>query len=353
MRSSLLALVMLLGCEPTSTTAPTQTPAASDPPPVTTPEPVAPAGPRELSSAERATWALLDVELPDKPRAVVAKRGALRFTKDGAVAIDGKGEPAWDPLPVVAVDGERVQIVTDTRNFSGRLLVWVDVADIAPQLQRVVALRPGTGAAKKGEGAVELGPGEEVEILERKEAIVRVKTRDDRFSGWIENSALGPTYTRQEFPMPIVDALLPGGATIAVRPNGRALAVLEPIENGKWVAHTLAPAKNGWIELEHVDLCHATVRVHGYARTKTVQLVSADQPSFGCAGSRGTVPMKWGDLESAEIVKLPADARLYAPDGALVGRTLGPAELRRGSDGLVRVPTFWGFVPVKVDSRTE
>lgn len=349
MRSSLLIVAVLLGCEPAATTAPTQTPTTIDPPPTNAPEQAEPAGPRELTREEQATWALLDVELPDKPRAVVAKRGVLRFTKDGAVALDGKGEPAWDPLPVVAVDGERVQIVTDTRNFNGRLMVWVDAADLAPQLQRVVALRPGTGAPKKGEGAVELAPGEEVEILERKEAIVRVKTRDERFSGWIETSALGPTYTTQKFPMPIVDALLPGGATIAVRPNGRALAVLEPIANGKWVAHTLAPAKSGWIELEHVDLCHATVRVHGYARTKAVQMVSPDQPSFGCGGARGSVPMKWGELENAEIVKLPADARLYSPDGVLVGRTLGPAELRRGSDGLVRVPTFWGFVPVKVE----
>lgn len=350
MRPSILAVALLLACVPSSTTAPTQTPPASDPPPATTtPEPAEPAGPKPLTREEQATWALLDVELPDKPRAVVAKRGALRFTKDGPVALDGKGEPAWDPLPVVAVDGERVQIVTDTRNFNGRLLVWVDITDLAPQLQRVVALRPGTGAPKQGEGAVELAPGEEVEILEGKDAIVRVKTRDERFSGWIETSALGSTYTTQKFPMTTVDALLPGGATIAARPNGRPLAVLEPIANGKWVAHTLAPAKRGWIELEHVDLCHATVRVHGYVRTKVVEMVSPDQPSFGCAGSRGSVPMKWGDLENAEVVKLPADARLYSPDGALVGRALGPAELRRGSDGLVRVPTYWGFVPVKTD----
>ena len=61
------------------------------------------------------------------------------------------------------------------------------------------------------------------------------------------------------------------------------------------------------------------------------------------------VVVDWGDLRDAPPVKLAKDTQLRTADGVLVGRTLADVELRRAKDGLLRVPTAWGLVPVKID----
>ncbi len=319
--------------------------------PPSTPEPPAPTSgsPAALTPAQAATWAQLDSDPPALARAVVIRRGAVRLAKEGPVALEATGDPAWDTRPVIAVDGDRVRVSISGNGSFLSMLVWLDAADLGPQLQRVTQLDP-EGAAKPGDGTVELAPGEPIEIVERADARVHVRTHDSRFDGWIDATALGPTYTPAPFERPPLDALLPGGTAIAVRPGGRPLHTLAPIDDGKWEAHVLPGTKRGWLEVEHVEFCHPTVRVRGWVRDALVQRLAPDAGSgFGCSASGTNPPARWGDLEAAPVVELAADAKLFAPDGELIGRTHAPTKLRRAPDGLLRVSTQWGRIAVRTD----
>jgi hypothetical protein len=347
--SSFLSLALSCKTEPgsLSTTPPTTT----DPSATTSTAPTEPAAPAQapaLTPEQQETWKLLGDEL-DGRRSVVMKYGQLRYASEGPIAHDGGGEAAWETVPMVDAAGQRFRVRIVARGSRTNLLVWIDVKDVAPQLFREVTLEAGTGKPKIGDGGVDLAPGEQLEIVEHKGTRVHVRTRDGRFTGWIDAGALDPSYEPKPFALPILDVLLPGKTHIAVRPGGRPLHTLAPNENGKWEGHVLQEPNGGWLLVEHVEFCHPTVRVRGWVRAKAVERVTPDSGAFGCGEGKGTVPVKWGELEQAPVVELAADARLYSPEGELVGRTLGPAKLRRGPDGLVRVPTFWGFVPVKTE----
>lgn len=346
--SALLSLAF--SCKPEHG-ASTTSPLTNDPPITSAPTPKAPAtseAPPALTPEQQETWAQLAGELEGR-RSVVMKYGELRYTADGPIAHDAGGQPAWDTVPMLDASGQRFRVRIEARGSQTNLLVWVDMKDLAPQIFREVTLEAGTGKPKIGDGGVDLAPGEQIEIIEQKGERVHVRTRDGRFTGWIDANALDPSYEPKPFARPILDVLLPGKTAIAVRPNGPPLLTLAPIENGKWEGHVLQEPKGAWLLVEHVEFCHPTVRVRGWVKAKAVLRVTPDDAGFGCGGAKGTVPFAWGELENAPVVELAADTRLYSPEGELVGRTLGPAKLRKSPDGLVRVPTFWGAVPVKTE----
>ncbi|HWB79840.1 MAG TPA: hypothetical protein VG755_32975 [Nannocystaceae bacterium] len=301
----------------------------------------------ERTTEDDAAWTMLGGATGTK-EAIVGRRGALRLVKGGAIVGDGGGKQAFERLYVAAIEQDAVRVAANASIGNVKLLVWLATADLAPQLAREVALQPLTGKPKPGDGAIELAPGELIEILAREGERARVRTSDERFEGWIDGSALAPVFEDKPFAIPSNEAVLAPGTKIFVRKGGAQLYAL-PSEDGFYLGHIVHNDGKGWVELEYVQPCEEHVRVRGFARAKNMKPLEPNDGGFGCgAGAMGTV-VDWGDLVDAPRVKLAKDTQLRTADGELVGRTLADVELRRGKDGLLRVPTAWGLVPVKAD----
>lgn len=351
--SGSLVITAALACAPTPATQP---PNAPTPAPATTEDaPAEPAKPAAAASVpvtvhDAATDALLNaIARPhDIARKVVIGRyGGARFAPEGDVIVDGGNAPAFDTLPVIDVHGDRIQVVARAVSSDTGLLVWVDVSSVLPQLVRPAVLHDHASmSGKPGDGTFELAPGEMVEVIEKKGAAARVRTRDDKpFTGWIDATALDPTWEEKPFAYPTFDALLEPGTTIAVRPGGPALHKLAPIDNGKHDAHVISK-RGGWLEVEVVERCRPTIRIRGFVRSKTTEITGPQAGGFGCGSATGTVPANWGELADAKPERIAANTELYSADGKLVGRMRSEGDLRRGADGVLRVVTRWGLVPV-------
>ncbi|MFO0635926.1 MAG: hypothetical protein U0168_24055 [Nannocystaceae bacterium] len=94
--------------------------------------------------------------------AVVARRGALRFTANGEVAVDGGGVSTFDPSPGGRTRGRsRAAVAGAGRKAAVPLPLWADAADLSPQLARAAVLHADARLATTAEdGAVTLAAGE-------------------------------------------------------------------------------------------------------------------------------------------------------------------------------------------------
>jgi hypothetical protein len=352
-RLAQLAL-LVLACAPTPATQPSPATPEPTPTPVATssPEPTsANAGaPVTVRDAEvDATWNAIGTSHTIAQKVVIGRYAALRFEPEGEVVIDGGGAKAFETLPVVAVQGRRIQIIAHADSSNTGVVVWIDEADVAPQLVRPAVLHDhATRTLKPGDGTLELAPGELIEILETKGDAARVRTRDGGLTGWIDAAALGPTWRLEPFALPQWNATVKPSTTVYVRPGGPALHKLPSMDGGEHWAHA-EPAKAGWMLLDFVELCRPTIRVRGFVRSKTTTItLDPLHGGFGCGGGgRGSyAPPDWRELKDAPPVTLAKDTELLAADGKLVGRMRNDGDLRRGADGVLRLSTGWGLLPV-------
>jgi hypothetical protein len=349
MRTAIPALALLvIACRPERATPPMPSDAAIPATPIDATTAASPRRPEfvERTAEDDAAWSLLGGVGRGPREAIVAHRGKLRLAHGGPIVADGGGAPTWEALAVVASERDALRVVAPASLDNVPLLVWLDIVDLAPQLAVEVVLQP-LGKTKPGDGTVELAPGEEVDIVAREGDRVHVRTADERFAGWIDGSALTPSFERRGFERQFDDAELAPGTKLAVRPGGPALFEL-PKDGASEFAH-LVSTQNGWSLVEYVQSCPATVRIRGYVRSKQVKPIEPMAAGVGCGHGYGRGPLSWGELADAAVVKLSVDTELRSPEGALVGRTLAQVELRRAPDGLLRVPTPWGLVPVTAD----
>lgn len=362
-------LLLLLACRPSagSSASPGSTPSPHARPPAASsaraPSPAddggtatadaTDAGPAKVPTVVRdreadQMWNVLGgVGLPTRT-AVVARRGALRFAAQGDVAVAGDAVTTFAPHPVVARDGERVQLVIDGFGNAAALLLWVDAADLAPQLARAAVLHADARlATAASEGAITLAAGEAIDVLERKGAAARVRTHEGEFTGWIDASALDVVFDPVRFPLPEADGLAKAGTPILRRPGGKPIYTLPP--GGDTETVRVLESRKGWKRIEYVQPCREGVHVQGWVPAAKVESIGPMGTGYGCGGAGGIPPISWGALESAPKVELAADTGLVDERGSLVGRTKRAVELRRGPDGRVRVPTAWGLVAVEVE----
>lgn len=341
---------LVIACRPDANSEPplARAPIEAAPTPVVAEKPAPQTTVVERTAEDDVAWTLLGGAATGTKEAIVGRRGALRLAHGGAIVGDGGGEQAFERLHVAAIETDAVRVVANAAIGNVRLLVWLDTADLAPQLAREVALQPLSGKSKPGDGAIELAPGELVEILAREGERARVRTGDERFEGWIEASALAPVFEDKPFAMPSSEAELAPGTKILVRKNGAQLFAL-PSDQGWYLAHIVHNDGKGWVEIEYVQQCEEHVRVRGFARAKNMKPLEPGERGYGCGSGAVGAKVDWGDLVDAPRVTLTKDTQLRSKDGVLIGRTLGDVELRRAKDGLLRVPTAWGLVPVQTD----
>jgi hypothetical protein len=346
-----LVLAACLACAPTSM-PPTETPTAvAEPEPtpveVAPVEPAAPAVPvTERDAASDALWTALATPHTIPRKVVIGKYGAVRFAADGDVVADGGDAPAFEDVPVVEVKDDRIRVIARGLPSDTGLLLWIDADDVAPQLVRVTTLHDRASMiTKAGDGVLELAPGELLEVLERRGPAARIRTRDEpALTGWIDATALGTTWESKPFTLRL-DALIKAGTTIAVRPGGPALHRLAPMVTGKHDAFVIAK-RGAWLEVEVVEVCRPMVRVRGFVRASTTEIVGPMGGGSSCGRGSGSGVPSWGELANAAPERFAANTELQSADAKLVGRMRSDGELRRGQDGVLRIVTRWGLLPV-------
>ena len=302
----------------------------------------------ERAAVNDRTWTLLGGNPEATMFAVVGRRGALRWTEDGPPVIAQTGDPAFERLGVVEQTDTRVRVLMRPSGGFAHLLVWLDKADLAPQLAAKTPLRTdATLRTSPDDGAIELANDMPVRVLGREGDAVQVRSDDDRFSGWVAASELVPTFSPVAFEYPAIDAQIEGALAIAQRPGGKVMFRL-PTEASPHDVRVVRVRK-GWTEVELVERCVPGVRVHGWVRAKQVEQIGPMGTGWGCGHGQGSVVPRWGELESAPAVKLTADTALSTLDGQRVGRVVGTLEARRGGDGELRIHTPWGLLPIRAE----
>lgn len=278
---------------------------------------------------------------------VIGKLGAIRWTPDGDVVLDGGGAATFERAAVVDVRGDRMQIVAHASPSKVALLLWIDAEDVLPQLQRTVVLHTdATLSSKPDEGTIELAPGELVEVLERRDELARVGTRDGGLTGWIDAGALGPTWENGGFERTEQFARVRPGTSVLARPGGTALFVLP--DRDEHDARVLGK-QTGWLRIEYVAPCRTTLRVRGFVRANTTEVTDEEPFGLGTCGAGGRpapAAPGWGALRDAPPQRLAIDTPLRTADGLLVGRVQRDNDLRRGADGALHAATGWGLLPV-------
>ncbi len=351
-----LGLVLLIACAPREGATPVVAPApaiatAAAPAPAPVPS-VAPTGTTLRDRARDADHMLLLDERLAFDEAVIVRFGAVRFAADGPAVGDDAAPSTWHRVKVVnASDAARLRVVLSFANVS--MLLWIDQADVAPQLVRPATLRPSAGAVlDDDDGRIELGPGELVEITARADGWSAVKTYDG-ISGWVPDTELGPVFREQPFPSQGTDTWLRAGAALHVRPRGKPL-------HRPGVSPDVAPADRQraevrllrseaqWLEVEYIEGCRPTVRVRGWARRRDTEVVGPIPGGFGCGRGAIGLVSKLGAFASAPKQRVAAGTELVDEAGRLVGRVTADVELPRADDGSLRVPSPWGPLPVRI-----
>jgi hypothetical protein len=311
---------------------------------------------REGPAATEVAPSFPEIEsLPE--RAWVVRLGAARLEPEGEAVGEATGATEPFEVYVAATTDDRVQVALVSAGTE--LLLWIETADVQPQIRRVVPLASGPGVAIPSEdGRLEFGPGQLVDVIERRDGATHVRPLRDgepgqpAHEGWVPDDALAATYARTNFePTPDVPVgFVRGGTKLLTRPGGTTVATLPATEAGD--THrigVLDERDDGWLRIEYLPQCAETIRTVGYVPAKRVDR-PAVPPGFGIscgwAKLRGRRPAPARLPRGMERRKVDADLALYAPSGARVGRTTPTASLAQLPDGGFAVPTPWGLIPV-------
>jgi hypothetical protein len=114
---------------------------------------------------------------------------------------------------------------------------------------------------------------------------------------------------------------------------------------GKHDAFVIAK-RGAWLEVEVVEVCRPMVRVRGFVRASTTEIVGPMGGGSSCGRGSGSGVPSWGELANAAPERFAANTELQSADAKLVGRMRSDGELRRGQDGVLRIVTRWGLLPV-------
>lgn len=303
------------------------------------------------AAAADADWIVLGGGAPLPSTVAVSRLGAVRFDADEPPRITARGDAyTWELLPVVAHDETRARVRFDRGDVA--LLLWIDLADVAPQLQRPVVLgrAPGRPPAA-GDGAVELAPGVALRVVERRGAWSKVALRGaDRVDwiaqaeGWIDSDALGPLRTEAPFVAPDASAASDAGLRVHRRAHvrGRGTDVLAtlPIPASPAGAMRLRVlARDGDVaSVEAIHLCQRFVRVRGYGDSRSIVAAISRHGGFGCAKAPR---IRVGAAEPAaphptSQVRAHEGVELLDEHARVRGRVLRTVDLR--TDGAITPP---------------
>lgn len=352
-----VGLALAMGCRPPAQSAAAAT--AGRPTSAGADDSAAPAGSAPVAPTAREAAALK--HFPDLPRVQLARRTPPRWTPAGE-PLPSRAPGAWPrgraDLPLVERRGDAVRVAHVAGAVA--LMVWVDAA-LAPVLTRPVRLHPTAAAASRTEAFIELAPGAELQLGERRGGRVHVAVAE-RFedlrlpdgaaaiAGWIPAAALGERYHEQRFAFDMArwDAAIRPGAWLHAAPGGRRLMGLSVPDastvasdfsyHGRWLER-----RGGWVRVELTDWCPGLVRVTGWVEAAAARRIEPPALGGGCAtAQRGDEP----SLDAAaELPRSPLAEGLLLrarPGGPLVGRVLRDTELPTTSDGRIAVPTIWG-----------
>jgi len=86
------------------------------------------------------------------------------------------------------------------------------------------------------------------------------------------------------------------------------------------------------------------------ARTTTEAPAAAPAKPAAPAGVRNKTTEITGELANSKPERIAAGTELHSADGKLVGRMRTEGDLRRAADGVLRLVTRWGLVPVHLKS---
>ncbi|MCH9684063.1 MAG: hypothetical protein K0V04_21700 [Deltaproteobacteria bacterium] len=286
-------------------------------------------------------------------RVEIARRGPVRLRADGATLglADGAAFGSSKRLRVVA-DRDHLRVVTEEAGV--RLLLYVDRADARPVLQARAPLRPKPDFQFRDPprlGHIVLMPGTWVEALEQTEQGVKVKFvgSDGAFSGWVDPTALGTTFSPGSAPAEVNSefaALVTRRETkLLSKPGGRAITTLD---NEDSVVPLTPKASNGYRLVEFHRPCRNEITYVGFVAAKHLRQPTAVH-GYGCGSGSAGLKRPWGDAKSAPRASIEAGRVLLDLDGpAVVGCVERPTELADLGDGTYAVRTHWGPIPVRL-----